>query len=179
MDLLSLKETIEGQIRHVYPDAIVIMNVVGGEANFPIASLGLCMPEFKAGVIVTGRNQLTDILVVCESNVKYRFEDVNGQRRATWYLRSGLPEYKLPIDMLKQSKGVLVVYGPAGDGGELWFESTGNERKGSYRRLAYTKDLKQLRTNLFDEIDTTFTEHNLELFYKDLLLENKSDYAVC
>jgi hypothetical protein len=156
-----LLDSIKGQILNVFPDMSVTFNNHSEGAEFPI---------WIAYLECAKANRYLSILVVTEANIKIR--RMGNPRNATWTICSSREE-----DLLAMSDAVLVCYGEAAEGGEIWDESTGNKRKGSYRRLAAIKDIKANEFGGYDEVFTTFTEANIKSLWELKPLSDRCDYV--
>jgi hypothetical protein len=119
--------------------------------------LDLALPE-------TGYRRL---LVIRVDNVLYRFL-YGSSDDATWYVPGGVD--------VNEFEGVWVFYSPAEVKGEIWEESTGNNRRSDYIRLAHRADLVRLgNSGLYSEIPTLSTERNLRLWILGQPLIDRKD----
>lgn len=157
----QLRDTVNGQIRNAYPGAQIIWKKAGGTETHPLYSIA---------VQVEGSEKVLLILYVREDDITSRrkFPDLDN---ASWLIRDGNEK-----DLLASHDAVLVSYGVAGDGGEIWESSSGNNRKGSYRRLQYTRKLYKALSGYL-EIPYTFTEHNIRLMVEGKPLEDVCDHT--
>ena len=155
---MSAEETIEGQIRNAFPDCSVHFYKISEYVSLIYVDV-----TRKEGMI---------LLLVAEQNTKIRRRPEEPDN-VTWHMRN-TPSIE-EDSLLAMADGVVVCYGASFEEGEIWEQSTGNNRKGSYRRFAGTEGLVETHLG-FDEIKTTFTESNLRAFFNGEALEDTCDY---
>lgn len=158
----SLIETLNGQIKTARPDLEVNYEFIQGRepGEFPIWMI--YAHDFKSRTYVA-------FLIITEANIVQR-RGAN-KRNATWTIRQDDWE-----SLLKEADAVVVCYGESSKGGEFWEESSGNDRKGSYRRLSRT-DKVTGKDCEFNEIYTCFSEENIKCIWTENPLTDLCDYV--